>query len=183
MSIIVIENPFKTGSHINPINLSSFPDLPPIFRCPIRFRSVSAARAPRGAGQHHPGGDRARATGGLSAPAPPRGGGTSGRPPCATPYRGDGLGTQGPSGPVEHFWGWGMDWIRYLLHDFDDDVYLSTAILINILCILNYIIYYIYNMYLNGKRLFNDDPTTRQVHAWAGGKHPIKRQKRQSFKK
>ena len=43
----------------------------------------------------------------YSAPAPPRGGGTGGRPPCATPHRGDGLSAQGPSGPVEHFWGMG----------------------------------------------------------------------------
>lgn len=105
---------------------------PVSLRPSLHFPKRRFRLAPRGAGQHHPGGDRARATGGLSAPAPPRGGGTGGRPPCATPHRGDGLSAQGPSGPVEHFWGWGMDWIRYLLHDFDDDdFYLSTAILIN----------------------------------------------------
>lgn len=64
-----------------------------------------SSAVPPGAGERDPGGDRARAPGGLSAPAPPRGGGAGGGPPCATPHRGDGLGAQGELGWGSDFWG------------------------------------------------------------------------------
>jgi hypothetical protein len=58
--IIVTENPFKTGSHINPINLSPS-DLPPIFRnavsashreVPVSITQEEIVHVPRVVYQH-----------------------------------------------------------------------------------------------------------------------------------
>ena len=129
MSIIVIENPFKTGSHINPINLSSFPDLPPIFRfplfppfprpahreVPVSITQEEIVHVPRVVYQHRHHHAEVEQVVDLHVPH----------------HIEETVSVPKVGALFEDFWGWGMDWIRYLFRDFDDDFYLSTAILIN----------------------------------------------------